>query len=738
MRNGKFAQRALPIFMLLINICLSVVVVFLMRHVQNLLDSDVKINLMEIVTQNKDAITSRLMVNIKDLDVISNQITDNLKTSGMTSDREIDRFLEEYSLQNNNNDIFIADRQGVIRWGNGRTIDISGRRYFRLASEGTANISDKSISRIDGAEVFIISVPLMYEDKVIGTLQHLYSHEEMYRMMSPTLFSSQGFMHIINSEGYVILHTGHDGCQGSSDNFYRDLYSSGNREASSQLKDDIQHAKSGFMETTIGGRKLFSAYTPIDKAHDWFLITSVPYMTVSPNGNTVINLFYFILLVVVLIFSSSITYFLWYKNRQRANLERIAFVDPITGGNTVNKFVVDAIAAMQSTDETNFFIMKFDIDNFKYINKFYGFEFGDRVLKHIYENVSGKLMPGEVLARISSDHYVALLLNAEEERLKRMLSSIEYEELILYFSAGVYAVTDKTEGINLMLDKACTAAQEIKGTLGRYVAYYTEEFDKANIRNEQLKRAVQHGIENGEFIPFIQPKVNIDTRRVVGGEALARWRSPEGKMISPGVFIPMCEQTGMIVDIDMMIYEKVLQFLRAHLDAGIACVPISVNFSRMHLLNEDFLDQIVRKREEYNVPASLIEIELTESAIFDNIDNIYVFTEKMHSHGFSISMDDFGSGYSSLNMLKDVPIDVLKIDKGFLGESKDNSRRNIIFSTIVEMATQLNIRIVVEGVEFIENVELMRNCGCSIAQGFYFARPMPSEDFSDVMKKGSC
>lgn len=724
--------------MLLINICLSVVVVFLMRHVQNLLDSDVKINLMEIVTQNKDAITSRLMVNIKDLDVISNQITDNLQTSGIVGDREIDRFLEEYSLQNNNDHIFVANRNGRIRWNNGRTVDISGRRYFRLAMAGTANISDKSISRIDGAEVFIVSVPLTYQDKVIGTVQHLYSHDAMYKMASPSLFSSQGFMHIINSEGYVILHTNHDDCQGSSDNYYRDLYSSGNREASAQLKDDIQHARSGFMETTIGGRKLFSAYTPIDKAHDWFLITSVPYLTVSPNGNTVINLFYFILLVVVLIFSSSITYFLWYKNKQRANLERIAFVDPITGGNTVNKFVVDAIAAMQSTDETNFYVMKFDIDNFKYINKFYGFEFGDRVLKHIYENVSGKLLPGEVLARISSDHYVALLRDAGKERLSRMLTSIEYEELLLYVSAGVYTVTDKKESINLMLDKACTAAQEIKGSLGRYISYYTEEFDKANIRNEQLKRAVQHGIENGEFIPYIQPKVDINTGELLGGEALARWRSGEGKLISPGVFIPMCEQTGIIVDIDMMIYEQVLQFLKAHLDAGIPCVPISVNFSRMHLLNEDFLDQVVQKLEEYQVPANLIEIELTESAIFDNLDNIYIFTKKMHSHGFSIAMDDFGSGYSSLNMLKDVPIDVLKIDKGFLEEARDNGRRNIIFSTIVDMATRLNIRIVVEGVEFPENVELMKQCGCAIAQGFYFARPMPSEEFSDVMKKGKC
>lgn len=269
------------------------------------------------------------MVNIKDLDVISNQITDNLQTSGMTSDREIDRFLEEYSLQNNNNDIFIADRHGVIRWRNDRTIDISGRRYFRLASEGTANISDKSISRIDGAEVFIISVPLMYEDKVIGTVQHPYSHDAMYRMASPTLFSSQGFMHIINSEGYVILHTDHDGCQGSSDNYYRDLYSSGNRGGFFTTEGRYPACQERFHGNDDRWQKtVFCLYARSTKAHDWFLITSVPYLTVSPNGNTVIKLFYFILLVVVLIFSSSITYFLWYKNRQRANLERIAFVDP--------------------------------------------------------------------------------------------------------------------------------------------------------------------------------------------------------------------------------------------------------------------------------------------------------------------------------------------------------------------------------------------------------------------------
>lgn len=724
--------------MILINICLSVVVIFLMRHVQDLLDSDTKINLMEIVSQNKDTISSRLQVSMKDLDIISNQITDKLKASGIVDEEGIDRFIHDYSLKNNNDNIFVAGKNGLVQWANGRTIDISGRRYFRLSSTGTPNISDRSISRIDGKEVFIMSVPILYRDRVIGTVQHLYSHEDMLSMASPSLFSSQGFIHITNSEGYVILHTEHAGCLERTDNYFRDLTSTGNEKSSNQLMADIKQHQSGFMETIMDGKKFFAAYTPIDKAHDWFLITSVPYMTVSPNGNMVINLFYFILFMVVLIFSSSITYFLWYKNKQKANLERIAFVDPITGGNTVNKFIVDATEAMQSSAETNFYIMKFDIDNFKYVNKFYGFEFGDKLLRHITEAVTKKLLPGEVVARISSDHFVALLRNADEKRLKKLFGSITYDDLILYFSAGVYSIFDKNEGINLMIDKASTAAQAVKGICARCISYYNEEFDLANMRNEQLKRAVLQAIENREFIPYIQPKVNVNTGELVGGEALARWKREDGSLVSPAVFIPMCEQTGIIVDIDMMIYEKVLQFLKGHLDAGIPCVPISVNFSRLHLLNKEFLKRIVSKLEEYGVPANLIEFELTESAIFDNIENISVFTEEMHAHGFTIAMDDFGSGYSSLNMLKDVPIDVLKIDRGFILDAQDNERRNIIFAAIVDMAHRLDICVVVEGVEFIENVELMKQCHCNIAQGFYFARPMPSEEFSDMMKLGYC
>lgn len=182
-------------------------------------------------------------------------------------------------------------------------------------------------------------------------------------------------------------------------------------------------------------------------------------------------------------------------------------------------------------------------------------------------------MSHEQIARIYSDHFVILLENAAEGRLNALLSSIENEEITLYFSAGIYSVTDSTESINLMVDKAGTAARSIKGVLNKKFAYYTNKFEQITIHNEQLKRAVKQALKNDEFIPYYQPKVDINSGILVGGEALVRWKTREGKFIFPNEFIPMCEQTGLIVELDMIMYEKVLKFLKSFLEQGLRVFP---------------------------------------------------------------------------------------------------------------------------------------------------------------------
>ena len=193
----------------------------------------------------------------------------------------------------------------------------------------------------------------------------------------------------------------------------------------------------------------------------------------------------------------------------------------------------------------------------------------------------------------------------------------------------------------------------------------------------------------------------------------------------------------MIVELDMIIFEKVLKFLKSNLDKGIECTPISVNFSKLHINDKNFFKNIMNKLDKYNIPTSLIEIEMTETVIFDNYKLMQNFIRELHKVGLMISMDDFGTGYSSLNMLKDIPIDVLKIDKGFLDEGSNPQRRNIIFSAIVDLAQKLGIKVVVEGVETIENIELMKNSSCFIAQGYYYAKPMDEEKFQKIYEEGA-
>lgn len=716
---------------------LLVAIICLMTHVQHLLNSDTKINLTEVVTQNKDVITSRIQLEVHSLELVAKQLGERLKSGGTLDPAFILQASERAGENRASTQVFVSNDKGITRMSDGTLLDISGRAYFRLAMQGTQNISARVTSRHTGEDIFVISAPYYLDNQIVGTVQRAYTPEEMYNICALSLFSSQGSMYILNSEGYILISLQGDEYNPETENYVRNIYAQGNKEASRQLQDDLLANKPGFLETKSNEENFYAAYTPIDEVHDWYLISSVAVSAVSSNANTVIKMFYVILCILTLVFSIFMLYFYSFKNKQQGALERVAFVDSITKGNTFNKFLLDLESALHENPHRDYNILSFDIDHFRYVNNYYGFDFGDRVLSYLYAGVSEKLREGESLARISGDRFVAFLMDPSKERLAKLIPlTFTVDDVTLYLSAGLYHITDRTESLSLMVDKATTAAQSTKDLLHKEVTTYSERFDQTMIHNEQLKRQVEHGLSTREFVPFYQPKVDVNTGKLVGAEALARWKMPDGTMVSPGDFIPLCEKTGQITELDLCIFEQVLEFLAEMRKLGQFCIPISVNFSRLHLLNKDFIHSIIQRMEELDVPPSCIEIELTESVFFHNHDEISEFAKHLHAHGLLISMDDFGSGYSSLNMLKDIPIDILKIDRVFLTATQDMKRQRIIFSSIVQMAEQLRTSIVVEGVETIENVEMMRELGCSVAQGYYFARPMPEENFKKIYQEG--
>lgn len=735
MKTNYFKSRFF-IITILVDILLVGSISFLMTYVQYLLKEDAQINLTEIVTQNKNVITSKLAMELNNLELEARQLSERLEPY-WESDWDIQKeaFLE-YTEKVGDEELLWARSDGKALSGSNVEFDISGRTYFRLGMGGTSSISDRLISRINGEDTFIVCVPLLYDNQVMGTVQKQYSPQVMYELCSLSLFSDQGSSYIINSDGYILICSEKSQYNRESDNYYRIIFMS-DPDASKRLTADIQDRKSGFMETTLNNEQVFFAYTPIEQIHDWYLITSISTSAVSPNANHVVRLFYIILFVVAMLFSFSLFFYWSIRKKQQLSLEQIAFVDSVTGGDSYTRFMVDYQEIVHSLPQKSFYICAFDIDNFKYINSFYGFEAGDHILKTLYHSCHEKLGAQERLARISGDHFIMLLEDTDPARLQELIGGERLLDGIqVYLSAGLYRITDPDESVNLMLDKASTAAQMIKGLHFKHVKIYSEKFDQDTARNEQLKRALEQALEDREIIPFFQPKVDISTKELVGAEALARWQTKDGRLIPPGDFIPVCEKTGLITLVDMAIFEQTLAFIHSNLKLGIKCTPISVNFSRMHLLNDDFLATVLNKLEEYQVPPNLVELELTETVIFDNYDTISTFINQLHQHGLHISMDDFGSGYSSLHMLKNVEIDVLKIDRGFLMGTTDSERQRIIFGTIVKMAKQLQIKVVVEGVETLENVKLMQDFGAEYAQGYYYAKPMDIDRFTTIYQEG--
>ncbi len=244
-------------------------------------------------------------------------------------------------------------------------------------------------------------------------------------------------------------------------------------------------------------------------------------------------------------------------------------------------------------------------------------------------------------------------------------------------------------------------------------------------------------LERNEFEVYMQPKVDLKTGEISGAEALVRWNHPELGLLNPIRFIPIFEKNGFITKLDKFVFDQVCLYLRSWLNLGYHVVPVSVNVSRIHFLNANFVHDYNKIKENYNIPDNLIEIEITESVVFSNEkeDEIFTVMRKFRNDGFDISMDDFGSGYSCLGLLKDMPIDTLKLDKIFLEHIEDYSSQ-IIVNNIVNMAKNLNLNVISEGVETDMQVDFLRDIGCDMAQGFIFEKPIPISEFNALICNG--
>lgn len=415
--------------------------------------------------------------------------------------------------------------------------------------------------------------------------------------------------------------------------------------------------------------------------------------------------------------------------------------DSLTGIYSQQKFYQMTREMLDTPSESEFAFIHFDIDRFKMINALYGAREGDRLICYVayaikmtmeeygratYGRIGGDVFGICMAYEKMEDIYV--VLEQIKERVRRHTVNYYFETC-----AGIYLISNREMEVSVIYDNASIAAQQCKENYMVHEAVFTNELNEKLQREQHIIDEMDKALEEEQFIVYFQPKYDLEEFSPGGAEALVRWQKPDGTMVSPGEFIPIFEKNGFITKLDYYVWEKVCQFIRQELDDGRKPAPISVNVSRVNLYNPKFFETLIDLVEKYKIPPKYLHLELTESAFSDSESIIQEAVKYLHRAGFTILMDDFGSGYSSLNVLKDVDLDVLKIDMKFFSKGETQERGAKIIEAVIRMAESLNLTVIAEGVEDEEQVEFLTKLGCDYIQGYYFAKPMPEAQYKKLM-----
>lgn len=385
-----------------------------------------------------------------------------------------------------------------------------------------------------------------------------------------------------------------------------------------------------------------------------------------------------------------------------------------------------------------------DINKFKVINETFGYFRGNELLCHVASNLNQAINEGEICARINADCFHVFLKVDDtaqlENRVKELIAHISstyydlHSDYKISIAVGIYFIDDRTAPIATMGDKASIAVSKVKGMHLSSIYTYNDTIRKQVLDEIEIEQTMDKALENGEFVMYLQPKFDIKSLKIVGAEALVRWVNPEKGIVPPDAFIPIFEKNGFIEQLDMFMLESACKLIKEWQRTMSPIVPISINQSRQYIHRPAHMEALIATLKRYNVPSSLIEIEITETAFFDNQIEMAEVVHELHNNGFIVSMDDFGSGCSSLNMLQNTMIDVLKIDKNFFNESIDTSRGKIIIGSVITMAKDLNIQVVAEGIETDVQLSFLRETACTTGQGYYFSKPIPVADFNKLIQ----
>lgn len=730
-KNGFF----ITILLLLISLAFIVTVSVLFNNIKTNLEREIISSLSEEAEENAALIEKEIDAKFGVLQSFANELSST--GDEIAEIRDMQSFVEVYNFRR----MGFVDLNGIAKTTDGFEKDLSFREFYQVGLKGESFITESLQETIgDSTEdmINILSVPV-YDNKgeIKGVLFATYLTEKFHEVIFSDSFQGEGYTYIVAGDGDVISSYG-DGMQKEYDNIF--IYTGDAAQYDDAIQEKVENdMREKISRVGIGvnedNDKYFYCYKPLEIESadmNWYIFSIEPKSVLDERMHPIMRDIQFLTVILICILVMANIIFLYYNVRRRQELFRLAYKDSITGGDNFSNFKEKA----KKYENTEGYVIALDISEFKLVNNVCGNARGDEVLKVIWDVIMANCNDNEQAARVNADRFVIFWIESSKKtvtyRIEKLINEIEgiSEQLSvprLYPVIGIRAV-EKLDDADKRYGEALRAKALVKNRRDRHYAFYDEIDYDTIVENKKLENGFEKALADKKFEVWYQPKFNSHTGKIVGSEALIRWRADDGSLISPGRFIPLFEKNGNIIRLDEYVFREVCRQQKEWQKEGIQILPVSVNISRFSLYYSNVVEKYERIINYYDVDHKYVQIEITESAIIENTV-IVELIQKFHDAGFDILLDDFGSGYSSLASLNQMPFDTIKLDKSLV-DYVGNENGEKLLKFIVQLVQSLGMKITAEGVEYKEQLDFLENLNCDDIQGFYFSKPLMLADFS--------
>ena len=703
---------------------------------KNKLSGQVNITLSEVAYQNKMVVESQISEQrnlVKQLALVIES------ENSLTNNHVLDTIKKIYQNGDYKNIGIVTPEKTIYISADGDFTTKYANYFDSLEDKESLIILDNDT--INNQFSIFISEPITSINGNKGCLFFLYDIKLLVSKLSIPSFNGEGYSYIVDSNGDKILSSNNKNSFNNFENIYDALVSANdkNTKVANSLKEKIINGEEGLL---IYNNKVDKTmyYLPLD-VNDWYILTVVPSTTINTSYNSIMLMTIMLIigitgLLIFLLITIILTNYV--KNKRLYNL---IYVDPITNGYSYTKFSNEVLLRGDSHKKKA--LLALDLNNFKLVNTLFGYENSNKILKEITQLINKRCSNNGFSTRKMADHYLIYYEYGNEDKLIHFIENL-YQDIcalkifetdyMIVPSIGVYTFTKLEESIESLENKAIIAWKNIKKDNYTYYDIFNDKVLSEMLENKKILDKLIKAIDNDKLDVYYQPKYDTISKKIIGAEALLRFKDSDGTMISPAVFVPIAEESGFVTMIDDYVLKKVCIDINYLKEKGFE-IPISINLSRKKLENGNFVKKYLEIMKNLNICVNDIEIEITEGTILSDNKAIKRSVKSLKKHGFNILVDDFGTGYSSISILKDLDIDEIKIDRSFIIDNSEKGRE--IIKYVFNLALALNVKTTAEGVETEEQYNLVKSFKCNTIQGYYFSKPIPFNDFIIELSKNN-